>query len=78
MQPKRERPFVTLPEAAKMLGIGYTTAWERANREGHLNGVPVVQATRTRKVVSRAALERAIAGETDVPAPAPLPWDGTR
>jgi hypothetical protein len=73
MQPKS---FLTLPEAAEMIGIHRNTALYRAKTYGHLNGVRVVAATPSRLVVSRAALERAIAGETDAPAPAVLPWDG--
>jgi hypothetical protein len=73
----QRKPFVTLPEAADLLGIHRNTALYRAKTYGHLNGVRVVEATPTRLVISRAALERAIAGETDAPAPAALPWDGT-
>ena len=74
---RRERPWVTLPEAAEMLGQHHTAVYYRARKYGHVDGVPVVMRTPRQRVLSRAALERAIAGETTEPTPAPLPWDAT-
>lgn len=60
MQPN-PKPFLTIPQAAERLGIHRVTAWKMAKETGALYGVPCVQATRTRVVVSRAAIERLIA-----------------
>lgn len=62
--PKPERPYLTLPEAAARLGIHRNTAWEMVKATGALYGVPAVQATRTRLVVSRIAIDRLLDGET--------------
>lgn len=64
MQPK-PRPFYSIPEAAAKLGIHRVTAWKMARDLGALYGVPVVQSTRTRVVVSRAAIDRLVADRDD-------------
>ena len=68
-QPK---PFLSIPEAAELLGEHRVTVYHRAKKFGHVNGVPVTHKTPTTMVVSRARLERAIAGE-----PEPEPTPGT-
>lgn len=60
MQRETERPFYSLPEAATRLGIHRVTAWKMVKDTGHLFEIPAVQKTRTRYVVSRAAVERVV------------------
>ena len=55
-----QRPYLSLPEAAERLGIHRVTAWEMVKATGHLYGIPAIQKTRTRYVVSRAAIERIV------------------
>jgi hypothetical protein len=71
-----DKPFLTVPQAAALLGEKPAAVYYRAVKYGHINGVPVVEKTPRLRVVSRAALERAIAGETTA-ADKPLPWDRT-
>lgn len=73
--PKHNKPYLTIPEVARVLGESRTAVYTRAVLYGHINGIPVIQKTPSQNVVSRKALEDAIAGKTDAPEPAPLPWD---
>ncbi len=52
---KRSSATVTIPEAARLLGIGRNLAYEIANREGELAGVPVIRVGR-RLLVPQARL----------------------
>jgi len=56
-QPHRTQPRATLtiPETAKLLGIGRNLAYELAARDGELAGVPVIRVGR-RLVVPQARL----------------------
>jgi excisionase family DNA binding protein len=65
MQTIDERRTVTLSEAAKLLGIGRSTAYEQA-RTGAIVGVPVLRVGR-RQFLSRTAIERVL----DAKAPEP-------
>lgn len=46
---------MTIPEAAKLLGISRNSAYETARRDGELAGVPVIHVGR-RLVVPKAPL----------------------
>jgi hypothetical protein len=59
---------VTIPEAARALGISVSTAYERAKTGELCSGVPVVTVGR-RRVVPTLALHTALT----LPAPIPLP-----
>jgi excisionase family DNA binding protein len=63
MQTIDERRTLTLSEAAKLLGIGRSTAYEQA-RTGSVVGVPVLRVGR-RQLLSRAAIERVLDGEDE-------------
>ncbi len=60
--PRPDRATVTLGEAAALLGIGRSTAYELAQRDAL--PVPVIRLGR-RMVVPRAALDRLLAAERD-------------
>jgi hypothetical protein len=55
-----QKPWVSIPVAADMIGIHRNTALVRAKTVGHINGIPVIKATDTRFVVARAEIERAL------------------
>ncbi|MDQ3694142.1 MAG: helix-turn-helix domain-containing protein [Chloroflexota bacterium] len=59
-QPEQKRT-VSVEEAAKVLGIGRGLAYQEARLTGQLIGVPVLRVGR-RLLISRAALDRALAG----------------
>ena len=59
--PGHERATATLGEVASLLGIGRSTAYELAQRDAL--PIPVIRLGR-RLVVSRAALNRLLAGES--------------
>jgi hypothetical protein len=69
-----QKPYVSIPAAADMLGIHRNTALVRAKTQGHINGIPVIKATDTRFVVARAEIERAL-GLAPVPTIADVPDD---
>jgi hypothetical protein len=74
MTAPREKPHLSIPEVADMLGIHRNTALVRAKTQGHINGIPVIKATDTRFVVARAEIERAL-GIAPVPTIADVPAD---
>lgn len=59
--PERDRPRATLtiPEAAKLLGIGRNLGYQMAAEEGELAGVPVIRVGR-RVLVPHARLRAAL------------------
>jgi len=66
-----EPKTLTIEEAAAELRIGRTLAYDHARRFGHIAGVPVLRIGR-RHIVSRAALDRVLAGG-DPPRQDPTP-----
>lgn len=53
---------LTVEQAASVLGIGRTLAYEAARTTGNIGGIPVLRVGR-RLLVPRAALERRLAGQ---------------
>ena len=63
---------VTIPYAARALGISVSTAYERAKTGELLPGVPVVTVDR-RRVVPTLALHTALTLPAPIPSPEPRP-----
>lgn len=57
---KEERLTITIPQAAKRLGIGRNQGYEAAAR----GEIPIIRIGRKRMVVPLAAFERMLRGET--------------
>lgn len=77
MQPDA-KPFLSLPAAARALGIPYSTAWEAFRATGALYGVAGVHKRGNRYVFSRIAIERLASGGDVAPdtttAELPVDW----
>ena len=58
---------LTIPEAAKLLGISRNTAYTVARREGALAGVPVIRVGQRRFILPRAALLAVLGVDTGDP-----------
>ena len=67
---------MTIPEAARALGISVSTAYERAKTGELLPGVPVVNVGR-RLVVPTLALHTALTLPPPIPSPEPRPQADT-
>ena len=52
-----ERATLSIPQAARLLGVSRNGAYEAARRDGHLAGVPVIRIGDRRLVIPRAPLE---------------------
>jgi excisionase family DNA binding protein len=67
-KPRRDEVSATLtvPEAAKLLGIGRNLAYQIAADEGELAGVPIIRVGR-RMVVPRAPLRAALGLDKGLP-----------
>ncbi len=52
-----ERATLSIPQAARLLGVSRNGAYEAARRDGHLAGVPVIRIGERRLVIPRALLE---------------------
>jgi excisionase family DNA binding protein len=61
---------LTIPEAAKLLGVGRNLAYQSAAEDGELAGVPVIRVGR-RMVVPRARLLAALGLTDTLPSPDP-------
>lgn len=59
---RRESQMLSLAEAADVLGLGRSTAYEAARATGELAGIPVVRLTARRYGVSRAAVDALVKG----------------
>lgn len=58
-QTRRPKATLTIPEAARLLGIGRNLAYQIAAEEGELAGVPVIRVGR-RILVPHASLRAAL------------------
>lgn len=54
---KPQRPYLLIPEAARMLGIPTSTAHRHVQQTNMLCGIPAIQITATRKGVNRRDVE---------------------
>jgi hypothetical protein len=52
-----EQATLSIPQAARLLGVSRNGAYEAARRDGHLAGVPVIRIGERRLVIPRAPLE---------------------
>ena len=64
----RAKATLTIPEAAKLLGVGRNLAYQSAAEDGELAGVPVIRVGR-RMVVPRARLLAALGLADTLPPP---------
>ena len=64
----RMKATLTIPEAAKLLGVGRNLAYQSAAEDGELAGVPVIRVGR-RMVVPRARLLAALGLTDTLPPP---------
>lgn len=64
----RAKATLTIPEAAKLLGVGRNLAYQSAAEDGELAGVPVIRVGR-RMVVPRASLLAALGLTDSLPPP---------
>jgi excisionase family DNA binding protein len=65
---RQAKATLTIPEAAKLLGVGRNLAYQSAAEDGELAGVPVIRVGR-RMVVPRASLLAALGLTDTLPPP---------
>lgn len=71
-----EPSTVSLPEAARMLGVSKSTAYDTAKATGELTpGVPVIKVG-SRYVISMAHLRQTLGGSQPPPPPPPASGNG--